>query len=127
MKRFLSLLVALVMVLSLVQLPAFAASEGTDYVIDGNTIRILTQEGWDKQFSTHNVAGKTIYLDCDITIKATGAFLNCSLIGREGGSNVTLTSVPMFSRLGADTLVSNLNLLPYGDTEYNLHGTVIKQ
>ncbi len=132
MKRFLSIAIILMMVLSLVQLPAMAATEGTDYIIvDDNTVRILTQGGWTQQFSTYNVVGKTIYLDGDIEIGATGATLNCNLIGKEGGVDVTLKTLPMFSAIAANVTVSNLNLKPYENTEYTFassyQGILVKE
>ncbi len=107
MKRFLSLILAVIMVLSVASLPAFAAEE--NFTVDGTTIRIFNQAGWDEAFTTYNIAGYTIYVECDIEITARISKLNASLIGKKGNNNekpvITLKGCAWFQKFDVDNII----------------------
>lgn len=112
MKRFLSLILAVIMVLSVASLPAFAAEE--NFTVDGTTIRIFNQAGWDEAFTTYNVAGNTIYVECDIEISATISSLVANLFGNKGDNNdkpvITLDGIRWFTSIGENVTISNFIL-----------------
>lgn len=132
MKRFLSLILAVIMVLSVACLPAFAAEE--NFTVDGTTIRIFNQAGWNEAFTTYNVEGNTIYVECDIEITARISELKASLIGKKGENNekpvITLDGVSWFQNFKtANITLSNFIIESKNDatldfTSASYHGII---
>ncbi len=72
MKKIISMAICLIMILSLVQLPAFADDTGYYEDTDGSIV-ITTPAGWTSFIEPYNLTNKTIldktvYLECDLTI-----------------------------------------------------------
>ena len=116
MKRFLSLILVFIMVLSVASLPAFA-EETVPYVEseDGKTITINTQAGWDEKAASYFGKGKTIYLNCDISISSVIADLYGSLIGLDdenGNAPVITLASSLFKNIKGNAKVDNLVLMP---------------
>lgn len=103
MKRFLSLTIVLMMVLSLVQLPVFAAATdavvGEDYTLDGTNkvITILSSDGWD-WFATNSGTYRnyTVEVWQDVTASVACGYLSgATIVGKKDGidgAKVTITN-----------------------------------
>ena len=103
MKRFLSLTIVLMVVLSLVQLPAFAAAADAvvdeDYTLDttNKLITILSSDGWD-WFATNSATYKnyTVEVWQDVTASVACGYLSgATIVGKKDGidgKKVTITN-----------------------------------
>ena len=118
MKRILSFLVILTMVLTFVQLPTLAA-DGTGYYEAETDVFVVTTEDGLTEYIADNTyvkANHTVYLECDVTLNAKISACYGALIGRKNGvegAPVTVTlATTMFDSIQDKAIISNLILRP---------------